>query len=350
MQVAYLVRLTLILVAAAAALVPLPAPWVERVYWHTFYLSLQPYVTFASNLVPFALLDVGVVVVLGLLILFFVRDWRTRGAARALGRGLVRLATVAAGIYILFLITWGLNYRRVPLEARLDFDRARITHEGARRFAALAIERVNEGYARAHAETFRPEALQYSFAEAQSLLGSDRFATTGRPKRSLAGLYFRFAAIDGMTVPVFLEVILNPDVLPVERPSVLAHEWAHLAGYADESEANFLAWIAGVRSSDPVAQYSAWLDACSHATSALPRSVRASLPRLDEGPRKDLRDIAARYARSSPLVRNAARGAYDSYLRANRIQEGIDNYGAVLQLMLGTRFEQGWKPRLSAPN
>ena len=60
-----------------------------------------------------------------------------------------------------------------------------------------------------------------------------------------------------MTVPVFLEIILNPDLLPVEQPSVLAHEWAHLGGYADESEANFIAWIACVRSGDPAAQYSA---------------------------------------------------------------------------------------------
>ena len=63
------------------------------------------------------------------------------------------------------------------------------------------------------------------------------------PKRSLLGLYFRWAAIDGMTDPFFLEIIVNPDVLPVERPFVVAHEWAHLAGYADESEANFVAWL-----------------------------------------------------------------------------------------------------------
>ncbi len=60
-------------------------------------------------------------------------------------------------------------------------------------------------------------------------------------------LYFRKAAIDGMTDPFFLEIILNPDVLPLERPFVLAHEWAHLAGYADESEANFVAWLTCIR-------------------------------------------------------------------------------------------------------
>ena len=32
-----------------------------------------------------------------------------------------------------------------------------------------------------------------------------------------------------------------PDLLPFERPFVLAHEWAHLAGHADEAEASAVA-------------------------------------------------------------------------------------------------------------
>ena len=44
-----------------------------------------------------------------------------------------------------------------------------------------------------------------------------------------------------MTDPFLLETLIAPDLLEVERPFVIAHEWAHLAGYADESEANFVA-------------------------------------------------------------------------------------------------------------
>ena len=310
-------------------------------------MSFQPVLTALSNVSPIAFLDIAIAIALVLFVTRTARDWRARGFRATSLSALARLATTSAVVYLLFLATWGLNYRRVPLEAKLDFDRARITQDDAVRLATVAVERVNAGYARAHAEVFRPDVLEYSFAEAQSLLGGSRTAHTGLPKRSLAGLYFRYAAIDGMTVPVFLEVILNPDVLPIERPSVLSHEWAHLAGYADESEANFVGWITGVRSADPVAQYSAWLDAYGHAANALPRQVRASLPPLDEGPRADLRAIAARYARSSPVVRNAARDVYDSYLKANKIEEGIANYGVVLQLMLGTRFDDGWRPRLA---
>jgi hypothetical protein len=214
------------------------------------------------------------------------------------------------------------------------------------RLASQAVARLNAGHAAAHAQPFRPDVLQDGFVDARLKLGDRAPSTTGRPKRSLFGLYFRRAAIDGMTVPIALEIILNPDLLPVEHPSVLAHEWAHLAGYADESEANFVAWVTGVRSGDPVARYSAWLDAYRLAVSALPRAVRPTLPPLAAGPRADLAAIAERYERSSPAVRRAARGVYDSYLKANRIEEGIASYEVALQLMLGTSFDADWTPKL----
>jgi hypothetical protein len=71
--------------------------------------------------------------------------------------------------------------------------------------------------------------------------------------------------------------------------------------------------------------------------------VHASLPRLDAGPRQDLQAIDAVYRKSSPTVSQAARRTYDSYLKANRISEGIANYDAVLKLMLGTTLGSSWR-------
>jgi hypothetical protein len=125
---------------------------------------------------------------------------------------------------------------------------------------------------------------------------------------------------------------------------VLAHEWGHLAGYADESEASFLAWLTCLRG-DALARYSGWLAAYRRAAGGLPRAARAGLPPLDPGPRADLQALAARFQRASPVVRQAALKAYDSYLKANRIREGIENYDAVIQLMLGTSLGADWSPR-----
>lgn len=338
--------LALLVVTTVAAVYPYPPNVIEREYSSSIYPVLQSSLTTASNAVPVALLDI-VVAILLLVGGAAIRSAARRDGARAAVRRAVMWVVASAAVtYLLFLATWGLNYRRVPLQAKLDFDRTRISEAAAVQLASLAIERLNDGHASAHRVPHRSDALARAFHGTQATLGTVRPVTPGVPKQSIVQWYFRKAAINGMTVPVVLEVILHPDLLRVEQPSTLAHEWAHLAGYANEAEANFVAWLTCVRSTDPLAQYSGWLDAYSLAVSSLPRGRRASLPPLAEGPRQDLRAIAARYQRASPRVRDAAREVYDSYLKANRVEEGIASYGLALQLMLGTKFNDAWRPVL----
>ncbi len=336
-------RAVIVLLALASALMPLPSTAVERWYSAGFYPWLQAVVTSLTNRVPIALLDVSVGCLILAVVVVFVRTRRRAGTGAAVAGTLISLVTTGAVLYIVFLGVWGLNYRRVPLERKIDYDVARVTRAQAVALATQAVARVNGGYAEAHATAPATADHERAFGEVLRALGAPRVAVTGVPKASLLSFYFRRAAIDGMTDPFFLEVILNPDLLPVERPFVLAHEWAHLAGYAVESEANFIGWLTCLRS-DRRAQYSGWLMAYGHTAGVLGRDDLRSLPALDAGPRSDLRAMTARYARSSPVVRTAAREVYDRYLRANRVAEGIGSYGAVVRLMLGTRFEDGWKP------
>lgn len=341
-----LVRLAAVVVAGGAALMPIPPALVERWYSLRVFPRVQAAVTTASNQVPVALLDVAILVLVTAACLRLVRRIRAEGARAPLRRVPMNVAAVAAVVYLLFLGMWGLNYRRLPLESKLVFDRSRVTRESVERLGRDAAARVNALFEPGRAPRRDEPTLESAFATAQRLLGSTHTAVTGIPKRSWLTLYFRRAAIDGMTDPFFLEIILNPEVLPAERPAVLAHEWAHLAGYADESEANFVAWLTCVHG-DAAARYSGWLAVYQHVSAALPPLERRALEKLvAPGPMEDLRAIRERYRRSSPAVRSVARGAYDSYLRANRIEEGIHNYTMVVQLMLGARFEPGWIPRI----
>ena len=143
-----------------------------------------------------------------------------------------------------------------------------------------------------------------------------------------------------MTDPFLLETMLAPDLLDVERPFVVAHEWAHLAGYADESEANFVAYLA-CRRGDAAARYSAALVMLGYA-----QGRRALRDALDIGPKTDLIAIQLRYQHTSGMLRFAAREGYDKYLKANRVERGVESYDAVVQLILGTEFESNGNPRL----
>ena len=101
------------------------------------------------------------------------------------------------------------------------------------------------------------------------------------PKRSLFTPFYRASGVSGQLGPFFLETLLNPDLTGPERPAVLAHEWAHLSGYAPESDASFIGLLAALRAG-PAAEYSVWLDLVSEATSQLqPVTQRMVLQKLE---------------------------------------------------------------------
>src|SRR5690606_34933600 len=97
--------------------------------------------------------------------------------------------------------------------------------------------------------------------------------------------YMRAVGVSGMLAPLFLETYLNPDLTGPERPYVLAHEWAHLSGFAPEDEASFVGMVAAL-GADVSSQYSAWLALVFDAASQLAADDRqAVLSTLADGPR-----------------------------------------------------------------
>jgi hypothetical protein len=327
-------------VAAAAAVAPLPSNAVERWYASGLYPRLQRLLTTLSNLAPFSLFDALCLAAVVAFALLLYRSIHTRGWARGLARTGREALVASAAIYLVFLLTWGLNYRRVPLSEKLAFDAARTSPEAVDQLALRTIDGLNRFYAGAHQTPVDLTALGQAFQSAQAALRGPRIVP-GRPKETLLGGYFHNAAIAGMTDPFLLETLVAPDLLDVEKPFVIAHEWGHLAGYADEAEANFIAWLTCMRG-DEGAQYSAWLGLLGHARSR----DRRVFGRLTLGPRIDIFAMSARYDGTPRLLRFAAREGYDKYLKANRVAKGIESYDAVVQLIVGTTFDPAGNPVL----
>jgi hypothetical protein len=339
-------RLRVLLVAAAfvGAFTPLPPGFVERVYSTGVYAVLQPLVTSASNMAPFALLDVLMLAAIVAWLILGLRDAACASWWRALARVAERSLVWSAAVYLLFLAAWGLNYRRVRLADRLPFDGGAVNERAAARLASIAVGRVNVLYATAHEDGWLTPhaidpALAGAFERAMGELGLPRAFVVARPKFTFLDPYFTRAGVSGMTDPLLLETLVATDVLPFERPLVVAHEWSHLAGLADEGEANFAGWLTCVRGST-ADQYSGWLFLYGELARALPARARAPVAAaLAAGPRGDLAAIRDRLARHlSPRVSTAGWRVYDSYLKANRVDAGTASYAEVIRLALGVRL------------
>lgn len=349
------------LVAAAVilAVVPLPATLVERWFSTGLYPRIQHLLTPLSNRLPFALFDLLVAAAVAAVLVSLVRAGIRARARRSLGplaASLGRLAVWAAGAYLVFLVVWGFNYRRVPMAQRLDMRPGAATADAVVALGLEAVARLNALHGQAHTAGWREPAwqdqqLRAAFAAVQQTLTDAPPAVPGRVKPTLFGPYFRWTNVDGMVDPFALEVLVNPDLLPWERPFVAAHEWSHLAGYADESEASFVGWLTCLHAG-PAAQYSGWLYLFWEVSGEVGARDRTRLlDALAPGPRADVEAIAARLRRGQiPLLRNTSWVVYDRYLKANRVDAGIRSYGEVVTLILRARFADGWTPvRRSGP-
>tara|TARA_B100001123_G_scaffold378638_1_gene446892 strand:+ start:550 stop:1563 length:1014 start_codon:yes stop_codon:yes gene_type:complete len=328
---------------------------VERWFTTGFYPPVQRILTSLSNLFPVAALDLLVIGVGSWLIWHWWRALRYEKGSPRLRRAYaatMSTITAVAVVYLLFLVFWGLNYRRVPLSHRLVFETQAPTTSEAMVLAREAAAQLNRLHASAHAmgweePLWKSETFRQSADDLQRVLGHSSPALPGRLKRTIFGSVFRWNGVNGMVNPFGLEVLENPDLLPFERPFVLAHEWAHLAGYADEAEANFVGWLTCVRAHES-AQYSGWLYLYSEILTQLPAQERKQVEGvLAMGPRRDREAIVARSQRGVlPVFQQASWSAYDRYLKVNRVETGIRSYGAVLTLILQAKFSSNWTPTL----
>jgi hypothetical protein len=339
--------------AAATALVPLPGAAVERWYSVPIYPLIQHTLTPVSNVVRFALFDVACLVITGMALVALTRAgqkaWHLRSAKRLLGT-VGHCLTATAVLYLVFLFLWGLNYRRLPMTERLVIAPEPPSSDAVLKLGLDSVGMVNALYDAAHVreageEEWQDRELRRAFEVVQRTLSPAAPAVPGRLKRSLFGPYFRWTSVDGMINPFGLEVLVNPDLLPVERRFVLAHEWSHLAGYANEAEASYVGWLTCLRA-DARAQYSGWLYVYWQISGEVTTQERTRLASgLSPGPRSDVNAIIDRLRRGQlPLLRDMSWRVYDQYLKVNRVDAGIRSYGAVVTLIVQTRFEKGWTP------
>lgn len=341
------VRLSVVapIVALLVYFVPVPAWIIDDWYSRDMYPWFQGIVTTFTNVLPLAMIDVLLLIIGGLTL---HRAWRLfnvmrqRGIIDAIWECARRVIRFAAVMLILFYWSWGFNYRRLPLQP-----------SGAP--PSLTVDALQTGFADAAslASRLRPITqndagnfhsikldLRDPMNEALRILQRTPLETPGEPKYSLIlSPFFTSSGVTGMINPYGLESIVAGDLLTFERPFVLAHEWAHLAGHADEAEASAVGWLACMKAS-PVSAYSASLYLISETAAAMPAQAReAAMARLDAGVKSDLDAIEKRMQQQRPAVRRATSRVYDNYLRANSVKDGTASYGRALTLILAAPFK-----------
>ena len=324
------------LAGCALALWHPPLDFLDGPYADGSYPLVQRAITGATNDVPFAVGSLFVIAVLLVAIGIWIRPFRSGRDARGWLRAILRTVALAAFLYVWFLVAWGWNYLRPPLSATMGFTPPDLSSAQLERLEVHIASALDAEAVPAHALHARAadETPALDAAEAQTLriIGIDHPVTRTNPKYWLMDPYFDAVGISGMFFPFTFETFVASDNLWFEYPFTLEHEWGHVAGVARESDANFIAAVSTLDSSDAVLRYSGLLEVYG----AMPRGPADRL--LSRLVLSDYQAIRARDEhRINPFVSHVAWNAYDRYLKAQHVRSGVVNYTEYIRLLLGTR-------------
>jgi hypothetical protein len=286
---------------------------------------------------------------------------RFSGAEALLGVGLVGTVLFfrpkrvlplwsAAGILLwAFLLLWGFNYARPPLEERMGLTPPAADPEALLELGGRAAESTAAIFDSLGLDS-GPTRLPVSFEDLDRAiddgyralaLPGDRIGARATPaKRLWSSTLFSYLGVSGIFVPFTGEPSVNALQPDAALPLVVAHEKAHQRGITHEGEANFAAFLVCSRKeAPPYLRYAAYLFATQHilgeAGRYLPRErVAPAWEKLGGGPLADLRALREFWERYEGVASEVSSKVNDSYLRAMRVPEGVESYGTVVRLLL----------------
>ena len=247
----------LLALAAAAALVPIPAALVERVYSAGMFPVLQPLLTSVSNRSAVAFFDVLVIAVSSAWLLLAVRDLLRR---RKLGwlRSIARCAwrTARLGRRALPRVPGAVGLQLPPRPARRQASvttRLAVTPDAARasrsRASTNSIACTTRhmpwaGWPPARSIARSPNRLRLASPRE---IGGTNPVVPARPKHHAVRLVFPPRGRRRHDRPLLSRDAGRERSAPVRAAVRRRARMGHLAGIADEGEANFVGWLTCVR-------------------------------------------------------------------------------------------------------
>ncbi|HEX2920214.1 MAG TPA: DUF3810 domain-containing protein [Bacteroidales bacterium] len=310
--------------------------FVEKYYSLGLYPSLASGISAISNLTHYSLWDIFWIVISLLVISGIVLVFLKRLKLKIF---LLRFIQMITLIYSLFYLSWGFNYFRPGIEARLGWQ---ITDRKENDFRALLdtlICNVNRTYTEVDYSEYKEiEAhLEDSYKNLSSQLGITWPCGTRNPKTILISSLFAKSGVSGYFGPLFNEVHINHYQLPGDYAFTLAHEKAHQLGLPNEAEANLAAFVVCTSSTDNRLRYSGYVHVLLYFLNDCRQmsDYKSYLKKIDTRVLSDLRHRKSYYDnlrnRTFEGIQEAANNAY---LKSQNIEKGIENYNQVVSLVM----------------
>ena len=319
--------------------------FIEDFYSNGLYISISYFSRIIFGFIPFSIGDFGYLFAILFLIIGYIKNrkiiklsWKDRS---------LKILSYFSVFYFFFNILWGLNYYRVPLFEKLKIEKE-YSNEDLLIFTKQLIAKTNS----IHSQITQNDSVKVVFPYSQeqvfemNLKGYQSLSKQipslnykhSSIKKSLFSLPLSYMGFSGYLNPFTNEAQVNDKIPMYNFPTTLTHEMAHQLGYASESEANFIGFLASINNENLYFQYSGYNHALHYCLSNWKFNDEVQFKKLlktvHPGIIKNYKESEDFWDNYESFVETGFHLFYDRFLKMNQQKDGIDGYSRFVDLLV----------------
>ena len=323
---------------------------VERFYSNLWFVDESVFLRDTFGEIPVSVGDC-----LYFLLIFFVLKWfylKRKKWRLEWQHLLLSMVNFCAIFYFIFHLLWGFNYYRTPLSEKMflstDYSEADLID-----FTTNLISKTNDIQFQITQNTLQKVIVPYSEKQLlkQGLNGYQNLSENYpcfdyqniSVKASLFSKPLSYMGFGGYLNPFTLEAQVNSCMPKYSFLMTVSHEMAHQIGYANESECNFIGYLAATKNNDLYAQYSGYSFALHYCLSVLKLknmvAFTALKPKINLGILKNFEESRLFWKAHESIVETGFKIFYDHFLKINNQKDGVRSYGKFLNLLINYEKE-----------
>ena len=326
---------------------------IENYYSNGIYLYISSIFRAVLGWIPFSFGDLFYFL-LGIFLISSIYRF-FKGGIKQLKSNLFKLGALISVLYFLFHFLWGLNYHRDSLFNTLDLEQKEYTLEDLILLSNDLLKKTKEIHTKiTHNDTLKVSInvskkeifnqVESGYSNLDKILPRFNYANKSL-KKSLFSLPLTYMGFSGYFNPFSGEAQVDYLVPKPSLPMVSSHEVAHQLGYASESEANFIGFLAATQSNELYYKYSGYLTALRYSVAAtygkdsiVGKQLIDSIPL---GVKKNIRESQDFWRSYQNKAEPFFKLFYDNYLKANQQQDGMKGYSNMVGLLVAYREKYG---------
>lgn len=260
---------------------------------------------------------------------------------------LISIAAAFSIFYFLFNFLWAINYRRVPLHEKMGMGKDYALPELVA-FTKRLIIKTNTMHAQIENNDSTKVVNPYSVEEIyeRSINGYTNlekqfpyFAFEHESiKSSLISTPLSYMGFGGYLNPFTNEAQVNRNLPKYNLPTTACHEMSHQIGYASESEANFIGYMASIYNDDIYFQYSGYSFALKYCMNNIAKKdeklAKSLVPLISKGVLANFQESEKFNEEYDSFVEDIFEYIYDNFLKFNSQKDGLKTYSKFVGLLV----------------